>query len=314
MLPTRAGVGHSTVGLPAGSWTTLIEFLVARFPGVKRSEWLARMARGEVVDEAGARVEPEGTYRPHSRLFYYRSLPQEARNPAQETVLFEDEWLVVADKPHFLPVTPSGAYLQETLLVRLRCRLGIDDLAPLHRIDRETAGLVLFVKQAATRARYQALFAQQAIHKTYQAIAPWRTDLHYPLSRTSVLEGADNFMQMREAQGAGTVPASRAARTTIELLETNGPLARFRLHPLTGRRHQLRVHMAAAGMPIVGDLIYPALRPAGSDDPGNPLRLLAEQVAFTDPVTGQARRFTSRGVLRFPDLSTPPATAQPVLD
>ena len=216
-------------------------------------------------------------------------------------MLFEDELLVVADKPHFLPVTPSGNYLQETLLVRLRRKLGLDALTPLHRLDRETAGVVLFAKQPATCARYHALFVDREVAKTYQAIAPGNALLHFPLTRTSTLVTSDQFMQMREAPD----DASRKpnARTEIELMETRGSHGRYRLRPHTGKRHQLRVHMAALGLPILGDRIYPNLLPQGGDKVDNPLRLLAESVAFRDPVTGKNRSFASRQQLHFPASS-----------
>lgn len=299
MLPVRNGVGPSCVSLPQGAWAHLIDFLVDRFPAISEAQWVARMDCGEVVDEGGRRAAPGQAYRPHGKLFYYRSLPQETVRAPEETILFEDDLLVAADKPHFLPVTPTGKYLQETLLVRLRRRLAIDTLAPLHRIDRETAGVVLFAKQAATRKHYGALFAGRAVDKTYQAIAPWRAELQFPLVRQSTLECGDNFMQMREA-AAGTISqAAPNAHTTIELLHTEGALARYRLKPLTGKRHQLRVHMAALGLPIVGDRIYPVLKAEDSDDAANPLRLLAQCIAFRDPITGRERHFATRQTLNF---------------
>ncbi|MGE0497546.1 MAG: pseudouridine synthase [Ramlibacter sp.] len=300
-LPPRQGVGASCVGLPPGPWPRLIDFLLERFPAIAQPEWAARMARGDVLDDAGRSVTPGQPYQAHRRLYYYRSLPAEAANPARETVLFEDDWLVVADKPHFLPVTPTGKYLHETLLVRLRQKLGLDALAPLHRIDRETAGLVLFAKQRASVPHYAALFATRGVHKTYEAIAPWRAGLAFPLTRASTLVGAGHFMQMRELEAGPEAQAN--AHTTIELLETRGALARYRLQPHTGKRHQLRVHMAALGLPLLGDRIYPELLPEGGDDPAHPLRLLAQSLAFTDPVTGQARHFTSRQALNFPDTA-----------
>jgi tRNA pseudouridine32 synthase/23S rRNA pseudouridine746 synthase len=299
MLPTRDGVGPSCVALPAGPWPGAIDFLVARFPHVPAIEWHARMARGDVVDEAGQRIDPASPYRPHGKLFYYRSLPLEKCRAAQAAVLFEDELLVAADKPHFLPVTPSGKYLQETLLVRLRRKLGIDTLTPLHRIDRETAGVVLFAKEPSSLKHYEALFAQRAVEKTYEAIAPRRDDLRFPLVRQSVLEEGANFMQMREAAQDNSSQRPPNAHTTIDLLQTQGTLARYRLVPLTGKRHQLRVHMAALALPIVGDRIYPVLLPEDSDDPANPLRLLAAHIGFRDPITGQAREFRSRQTLSF---------------
>ena len=300
MLPVRDGVGPSQVALPPGGWTCMLDFLVERFPAIPATEWNARMANGDVVDGAGRRVGPQQAYLPRGRLYYYRSVAQEMPNAAQASVLFEDELLVVADKPHFLPVTPSGDYLQETLLVRLRRQLGVDALTPLHRIDRETAGVVLFAKQPVTCAGYHALFASREVVKAYQAIAPVDAQLQFPLTRASTLVAADHFMQMREAAGEAATGRPPNARTEIELIEVRGGHGRYRLRPFTGKRHQLRVHMAALGLPILGDRIYPSLLPQGGDEPGNPLRLLAESIAFRDPVTGQDRSFASRQRLHFP--------------
>jgi tRNA pseudouridine32 synthase/23S rRNA pseudouridine746 synthase len=299
MLPVRDGVGASQVSLPPGRWPCLLDFLVERFPAICASEWVARIDSGDVVDAAGRKVGARQAYVPHGKLYYYRTVPNEAANAAQATVLFEDELLVVADKPHFLPVTPSGQYLQETLLVRLRRRLGVPALTPLHRIDRETAGVVLFAKRPASCAAYHALFAGRKTLKHYQAIAPADSRLRFPVTRSSTLVTSDIFMQMREVDAAaGAQPNSQ---TEIELMETLGPWARYRLRPATGKRHQLRVHMAALGLPILGDRIYPRLMPPGGDEAGNPLRLLAASIAFRDPISGEDRFFASRRELHFPD-------------
>jgi tRNA pseudouridine32 synthase/23S rRNA pseudouridine746 synthase len=298
MLPVRDGVGPSQVALPAGGWPCMLDFLVERFPAICADEWRARMAHGDVVDQLGRGVLPQQPYLAHGKLYYYRTVPDEVANAAQARVLFEDELLVVADKPHFLPVTPSGHYLQETLLIRLRRQLELDALTPLHRLDRETAGVVLFAKQPATCARYHGLFFEREVSKIYQAIAPHDPSLHLPMTRSSALVADAHFMQMREAsKDAGAMPN---AHTAIELLETQGTLGRYRLLPQTGKRHQLRVHMAALGLPILGDRIYPVLLPQGSDDIGNPLRLLAQSIAFRDPITGQQRSFASGQQLHFP--------------
>jgi tRNA pseudouridine32 synthase/23S rRNA pseudouridine746 synthase len=302
MLPMRDGVGPSQVGLPPGDWRCMLDFLVERFPAISAAEWNERMAAGDVVDGTGRPVAPEQAYLAHGKLYYYRTVPHEQPNAAQARVLYEDELLVVADKPHFLPVTPSGAYLQETLLVRLRRQLALDELTPLHRIDRETAGVVLFAKQPATVSAYYALFAGRQVAKAYQAIAPTDPRLQFPLTRTSKLVTSQHFMQMCEAPNYAGDASESNARTEIELIETRGSCGRYRLRPLTGKRHQLRVHMAALGLPILGDRIYPKLLPQGGDEPGNPLRLLAESIAFRDPVTGAARSFSSRQQLHFPEM------------
>ncbi|MES3004358.1 MAG: pseudouridine synthase [Pseudomonadota bacterium] len=300
MLPVRDGVGASQVSLPVGPWLSVLDFLVERFPAISASEWTGRIEAGDVVDGFGRAITVRQAYAPHGKLYYYRTVANEAPNAAQARVLFEDDVLVAADKPHFLPVTPSGQYLQETLLVRLRRQLGLPELTPLHRIDRETAGVVLFAKKPSLCAGYLALFAGRQIDKRYQAIARSDARMQFPLTRESTLVTSDHFMQMREAPAEAD--GHSRSRTDIELMETRGEWARYRLRPLTGKRHQLRVHMAALGLPILGDRIYPELLPTGGDDPANPLRLLAESIAFRDPFSGKERGFSSCLRLDFPTM------------
>ena len=294
----RDGVGPSCVSLPAGPWPTMLDFLVQRFPGIAAEVWQQRLLLGDVVDEQGAQVTPERAYQPDLHLYYYRSVPDEAPIPFEEAVLFQDEHLVVADKPHFLPVTPSGGYLQQTLLVRLKRRLGLADLVPLHRIDRDTAGLVLFSVQPATRGIYQGLFRQHSMRKTYQATARWDPTLHWPLRRETRIGDSAHFMQQQE------LPGPPNAVTLIQPLAVRGNLARYQLQPVTGHRHQLRVHMNALGLPILGDGIYPTLTPEGHSNPALPLQLLAQTLEFTDPLSGLVRRFESeRRLLALESLS-----------
>ena len=294
----RDGVGPSCVSLPAGPWATMLDFLVQRFPGVAAEVWQQRLLQGAVVDEQGAPVTPDRAYQPKLHLYYYRSVPDEVPIPFEEVVLFQDEHLVVADKPHFLPVVPSGGYLQQTLLVRLKRRLGLADLVPLHRIDRDTAGLVLFSVQPATRGIYQGLFRQHSMRKTYQATARWDPTLHWPLRRETRIGDSAHFMQQQE------LPGPPNAVTLIQPLAVRGNLARYQLQPVTGHRHQLRVHMNALGLPILGDGIYPTLTPEGHSNPALPLQLLAQTLEFTDPLSGLVRRFESeRRLLALESLS-----------
>ena len=292
-LPTRDGVGPSCVSVPAGHWPTFIDFLVERFPAITREIWLQRMDAGLVADEFGERVTAQRPYRGHLRLYYYRALPAEPRIPFEATVLYQDAHLVVADKPHFLPVTPSGHYLQETLLVRLKNLLHIDTLTPIHRIDRETAGLVLFSVAPSERDAYQGLFRRHAITKHYEAIAPWHAGLQFPLVRKTRLVEDALFFRQCEVAGESN------SETHIDVLQTSGAHARYALSPVTGKKHQLRVHMQALGLPILNDRIYPQLEVTPPDDYAAPLQLLAKSIAFIDPVTGQARQFESRLGLRL---------------
>ena len=290
-LPTKNGVGPSCVGLPAGNWRSITDFLVERFPAITREVWLERMAHQLVMDEFGGLVTPERPYPGPMRIYYYRAVDVEARIPFEEAVLYQDDHLVVADKPHFLPVTPSGHYLQETLLVRLKKRLGIDTLIPIHRIDRETAGLVLFSTQPDERNAYQAMFRDHAVTKHYEAIAPWRQDLTWPITRKSRIIEDEPFFRQRE------VPGQPNSETHMDVIEKSGGLARYALSPVTGKKHQLRVHMNALGLPILNDRMYPPVAETPDDDYRLPLQLLAKSIAFTDPVTGQARHFQSQRTL-----------------
>jgi tRNA pseudouridine32 synthase/23S rRNA pseudouridine746 synthase len=273
------------VGLPGGDWLRTIDFLADRFPTVQPEVWLQRMQDGLVLDEQAQPVLPDAAYRPHTRLYYYRHLAKEPRIPFEYTLLFQDAHLVAVDKPHFLPTVPGGRYVQETVLVRLKQALGLDSLAPLHRLDRETAGVTLFCIHPAERDAYHALFRQHQVHKTYEAIAPWRAEL--PAVRRSRIVQGEPFFRYCE------VPGEANAETHIALLETMGDWARYQLSPTTGRTHQLRIHMAALGVPIRNDHWYPELAPVADGDFSAPLQLLARCIAFTDPITGQARQFSS---------------------
>ena len=204
--------------------------------------------------------------------------------------MFQDDWLVVADKPHFMPVTPSGRFVQRSLLVRLKRRLGLPDLSPVHRIDRETAGLVVFAVQPHTRDAYQALFRDRRVQKVYEAVAPHRAELALPRThRSRLAPDAERFFISRE------VPGEPNSETHIERAAVFGPHALYRLQPVTGRRHQLRLHLHALGVPILGDGFYPAVLrgPGAPDDAERPLQLLARALMFDDPFTGTARRFES---------------------
>jgi tRNA pseudouridine32 synthase/23S rRNA pseudouridine746 synthase len=285
------GVSASCVALPHGPWPRLIDFLAERLPAVSAGQWAQRMDAGRVLDEHGAPLSPETRFLAGTRVYYYRELEAEPPIPFEEDLLYQDSHLLVADKPHFLPVTPTGRYVQETLLVRLKRRTGIETLSPIHRIDRETAGLVVFSVRAQDRGAYQALFREQTVAKEYEAIAPLRPDLPLPALHRSRIEADERFFRQRE------VPGAPNSETQIELIEARGDLGRYRLRPLSGKTHQLRVHMNALGRPIVGDLFYPeVVHGPGhtAEDWGRPLQLLARALAFTDPVTGEPRRFESR--------------------
>ena len=301
--PARDGVSPSRLAvIPGpGPGSTLAEYLGARLrSGI---DWRARMAQGDVVDSHGRALAADAPCVPGQVLWYWRSLPPEPKVPFELVLLHQDAHLVVVDKPHFLASIPGGRYLQETVLVRLRRLLDNDDLMALHRLDRETAGVLLFSTQPASRNAYHALMREQRMHKTYEAVAPWRSDLLLPLT-------ADHRLQ--DTPGASYLPVQVVdgepnVRTQVELLrrlgrqpaqvEPDQELAHYRLTPLTGRRHQLRAQLNALGLPILGDRIYPRLWPEPAADAppdySHPLQLLAREISFTDPLSGAPRRFVS---------------------
>ncbi len=298
-IAMRGGVSPSCLSLPrmkASPWPTLLDHLAERLGAVSRADWAARMAAGGVLGEDGQPLGPDTPYLHGARIYYWRELPQEDRIPFEPRIVFEDELLVVADKPHFLPVTPGGRYVRETLLVRLKDQLGCADLSPLHRIDRETAGLVVLSKRAQDRDAYQQLFRHRRIAKRYQAVAAAPQGLDFPqVRRSRIVENEAQFFRMREAEGEPN------SETRIALLAVQGQRALCALEPVTGTRHQLRVHMHALGLPIEGDQFYPEVR-RGPDEPEDfrePLQLLAQWLAFDDPVSGQPREFTSGLRLRW---------------
>ncbi len=281
-------VRPSYLHLPAGDWATVLDCLCARFAQISREIWLQRMARGLVLDAKGRPLGPEAPYREALRIQYFREIANEREIPFEARVLHQDEHILIADKPHFLPVIPAGDYAEQTLLTRLVRETGNPQLAPLHRIDRHTAGLVLFSSNPQTRGAYQALFRERRIDKAYQAIAPALAQYEFPLRRHTRLEKGEPFFRMCE------VPGEANSETLLEVLEHHGELWRYRLWPITGKQHQLRVHMAALGAAICNDSFYPLLRDEkGVDDFSRPLKLLAQELSFRDPLTGALRQFRS---------------------
>ncbi|MGH8841623.1 MAG: pseudouridine synthase, partial [Advenella sp.] len=205
-----------------------------------------------------------------------------------------DELLIAIDKPHFMASIPGGRHLHQTALVRLRDQLGNPHINPIHRLDRDTAGVLVFCADRDRRGVYQTLFQTRSVHKIYEAIAPWRGDLAFPLLRESLIRRSGQVFVMHEIDGPPN------SRTRIELLAHNDTLGHYRLEPVTGRKHQLRVHMNALGIPICNDEYYPELKPLRTDETfDNPLQLLARSMQFTDPVTGIERYFESRRELEM---------------
>ncbi|MDG5467503.1 pseudouridine synthase [Deltaproteobacteria bacterium IMCC39524] len=269
-------------------YPAILEFLMQRFPKVGMAVWEERILNGKVLDDAGAPITLETPYVPQKRLFYYREVAEEPLIPLQEKILFQNDELLVACKPPFLPVTPSGPYVNECLLNRLRRKTGNSSLVPLHRIDRETSGLVLFSMNKETRGLYGGLFLSRTIEKTYEALS----EVSFSTERKDwTVENrlVDDDIWFRSK----VVPGVVNARSRIKRVSYRDNKAHFLLYPITGKKHQLRVHMSGLGFRIMHDRYYPELLDKQEDDLSNPLQLIARRVKFTDPVSGEIMEFES---------------------
>ncbi|MEU2180955.1 pseudouridine synthase [Streptomyces thermolilacinus] len=295
-LGQREGVDAVRVRLPVGGWATLREHLAERYGrviGVERVD--AMLADGAFVGADGRAVAGDEPYAAGRTLWFHREFPPEEPVPFEVGIVHRDERIVVADKPHFLATTPRGRHVTETALARLRRDLGLPHLQPAHRLDRLTAGLVLFVVRPEDRGAYQTLFRDRRVRKEYEALAPYEPDLALPVTVRSHIVKERGVVAAYEVPGAEPNSESR-----VELVGRRGGLARYRLVPETGRTHQLRVHMSALGVPILDDPLYPVVREDGPEDYARPLRLLARVLEFTDPYDGSPVRFESRLELAWP--------------
>lgn len=306
-LPVRNGVGPTRLRIPtSGPWTTVAEYVVAKFDHLDADELYRRFDNDEIVGADGP-IRRGTTLGTDRFVWYYRDLPAEDPIPFHEEILHVDDDLVVIDKPHFLPTTPGGRYLQESALVRMRTRLDNPDLTPIHRLDRATAGLLMFSARPETRGAYQSLFEKRQVVKVYEAVstqptgwdsaAPalagrplpvvYRNHIAAPRGELRVVvddSQEPNTETVVEMRGDGISASGHAVMHTI-------------LRPSTGRKHQLRVHLAALGIGILGDSWYPELLPEEPDDHSLPLQLLARELKFTDPLSGLPQRFVTRRAL-----------------
>lgn len=298
-LEPRDGVGATRLRVPqSGPWETIAQYVVERFGHLDPGVLEARFECGGVVNAAGEPLTLSTPLGAETFIWYYREPPIEHEIPFEPEILHQDDDLLVVDKPHFLPTTPAGKFLQNTALVRLRNALGNDDLTPIHRLDRHTAGIVLFSTRPETRGAYQTLFARREVEKQYEAIshkpadfdtaAPALKGQPFPITVRSHIRKQRGVLRVQELPDE---PPN--AETVVELLAEHPQTLHLLLKPHTGQMHQLRVHLAGLGAGIVNDPFYPVLTDESPDDFEQPLQLLARGIRFTDPLTGEAREFTS---------------------
>jgi tRNA pseudouridine32 synthase / 23S rRNA pseudouridine746 synthase len=275
---------------------TILEYLIAHFPRIAAETWHERVLNGKVTLDDGTMLALDTPYRHGVTVLYAKEVAQEPAACEEEAILFQDANILIADKPHGMVVTPSGDHVERSLLIRLQNRTGLTTLAPIHRLDRETAGVVLFTIHTQARGRYHRLFSTRTVEREYLALAnldavPDRKE--WLLQNR--LEADEPWYRRRIAANGGAMPN---AITRIDLLETRKGLGLFRLRPETGKKHQLRVHMASIGFPIIGDLLYPEIREKTERD--SPLQLLAHRLTFIDPLSGEHRTFASARKLLWP--------------
>ena len=294
--PLINGVSASKVFLPHDFVSeTIFDYLCQHFPHIQVNEWQQRFKDELIYSADGEKLKLDSVYTPNTHIFYYRFLAHEVPEPFQHEILFENDHLLVVDKPHFLTMSPTGQYVQETLLVRLKKQTGYEDLSPIHRLDRETAGVVLFCKKPESRGIYQKLFADRKVQKTYHAIAAYDSKLRFPQTLELHLEKGQPFYTMQ-------INADKLSNseTYIELIEHAENYAKYLLKPKTGKQHQLRVHLNSLGIPILNDSFYPTVIHKLESGFSTPLQLLAKEICFVDPITQIEMRFSSNFELTLP--------------
>ena len=306
-LPRRHGLEPAELRLPLdGDWPTLLAWLQHRLPWAPPGRLEQMLDLGEVVDRDGP-LTRDTPFRPGSSIWFHRDLPDEVPVPFEIEVVHRDDDILVVDKPHFLATIPRGRHVLQSALVRLRTELDLPELSPAHRLDRITAGLVLFVVRPQLRGAYQSLFEHRLVRKEYEAVAPYDPAVELPAER------ATRIIKERGVHAAREVPGEPNSNTRIELVQARDGLGRYRLLPLTGRTHQLRLHMCGLGLPILGDPLYPVELDQAVDDWSRPLQLLARTLEFRDPLSGRPRRFDSSRSLTawtsYDEWSTGPGVA-----
>ena len=276
-------------------YLTVLDFLMAKFQQIPPTVWLERIKQGKVHWQCGQLITAKTPYEATKRVYYFREVSVEKKVPFTEEILYQDEHKIIVYKPHFLPVTPGGDYVNECLVHRLRIRTGIDTIAPAHRLDKDTAGVMLMTINPDTRHAYHQLFLEGRIKKTYQAVAEINQSValqELPKSWTvkNRLERGVPSFTMQVVDGLSN------SHSEIKLLQINHGLGLFELEPVTGKTHQLRVHMQSLGLPILHDRFYPVLQPKGDDNYDQPLQLLAKRLQFIDPITQQVNDWQTKGL------------------
>lgn len=315
-LPIRDGLNptHARVAEgPITAWDFVHNLIVTqrhRHPDDNDSALQARFTANEVVSQDGTPLSPDSALATNAMVYFYRMPAPETPVPYDIPILHEDEHLLVVDKPPFMATMPRARHITETATVRLRRMTGNNELSPAHRLDRLTSGILVFTKDRTVRGAYQTLFAERRVTKTYEAIAPL-ADVSPGTVWRSRMEKTPGELQGRIVEGevnaitevGGVEPVDKAP---YEAIHGSLPeIAKYTLKPQTGKTHQLRLHMLQAGIPIIGDPIYPVIFPAEAEDMRIPMHLTATHISFVDPLTARPREFSSQLPLETHHLLSP---------
>ena len=299
-LPIMDDKNYSTAVRPSKVWlpknsecNTIFEFMVKQFPRIEKQVWLERFVLGKVLDESGDIFSLESPYLGGRHILYFREVPYEEPIPFEEKIIFKNENILIADKPHFLPIHPAGKYVNETLLSRLKLNAGCEEIITAHRLDRLTSGLVLCILNNELRGMYQKMFIDGQIQKTYHAVGVLPLGGIRTWHVKNCMDKVNAHFLMRVGKGQVN------SESFIKVLEEKEGQALFELKPITGKKHQLRVHMASIGSGIENDPLYPEVKEDRTNDFTKPLKLLAKKLEFKDPVSGEDMSFESSFSLDF---------------
>lgn len=310
-LPPRDGLGASRARVPDGVSTSAFAFLSRiiaeqrhRHPEDNDAAVRRRFAAGEVVLRDRTPLRPDSELSAGTDIFFYRRPAPETPVPYEIATVYEDENILIVDKPPFLATMPRAAHITETVTVRLRRATGNEELTPAHRLDRMTSGLLLLTKRREIRGAYQEMFARREVYRRYEAVAAYDPSLqpgqwahhivkrHGELASTILADEPPNSF----TNFLGASPLSAAENQDLrQRYGLEGDFARYALEPITGRTHQLRVQMLDNRVPILGDPVYPTPQPFGKEDFTAPMLLRCETIRFTDPITNTPHTHHSAG-------------------
>lgn len=276
------GYAYREIVGPASAGRTVLDHLAALYRHSTEAEWRARIEGGEVVLE-GRVAAPGDRVRPGDVLVWHRPPWEEPAAPLGTAVLYEDAHLLAVAKPSGLPTLPGAGFLEHTLLHLVRRR--DPEASPTHRLGRGTSGLVLFARTAEAARVLRARWKDDVV-KTYRALCQG-----VPKRAAFDVDARIGPVPHRRL---GTVhaasPAGKRSESRVRVLEVRGDTSLVEVDIVTGRPHQIRIHLAAAGHPLVGDPLYEAGGVPRPDAlPGDLGYLLhSMRLVFPHPATGAA--------------------------